>query len=359
MGVPVPPDSLLGRTLASIAPVDEDARAAAVARQLQLTKPPGSLGRLETLGNQLSAIAGTCPPPMPEPALVAVFAGDHGVQAAQQVSPWPQEVTRQMAANIALGGAAVSVLARVSGADVRVFDVGMLAPLDLDAVRDTRVRPGTDDLSVGPAMSGSDAVAALEVGIQAARQAAAEGYRCLVMGEVGIGNTTPAAALVSVFTGAPASDVTGRGAGADDAMLQRKIDVVERGIATNRVTAEDPLAALAAVGGLEHAAMAGYALGGAAAGLPVVVDGVIACSAALVAVALAPAASGYLIAGHDGVEAGIAVALRHLGLDPVVALDLRLGEGSGAVTVLPIVRGAAAILRDMATFDSAGVSGQE
>ena len=183
-------DSLLARTLAAIVPVDEDARAAAEARQLTLTKPPGSLGRLETLGNQLSAISGQCPPPAPTPALVGVFAGDHGVQAGQRVSPWPQDVSRQMAANIALGGAAVSVLARNSGADVRVFDVGLLAPVDLDAVRDVNVRRGTDDFTEGPAMSIADAVAGLEVGIRAADQAYAQGYRCLVMGEVGIGNTT-------------------------------------------------------------------------------------------------------------------------------------------------------------------------
>lgn len=355
----IPSDTLLSATCAAIAPVDEAARDAAVARQLTLTKPPGSLGRIETLGNQLAAIAGECPPPLPAPALVGVFAGDHGVQAGQGVSPWPQEVTGQMAANIVLGGAAVSVLARNAGADVRVFDVGMLAPCPVPGVADVHVRRGTDDFTVGPAMTRADAVAALEVGIRAAQQAYEDGYRCLIMGEVGIGNTTPAAALVSVFTGADAAAVTGRGAGADDAMLAHKVDVIRRGIAVNAASAADPLGALAAVGGLEHAAMAGFVLGGAALRVPVVVDGVIACAAALTAVALAPAASGYLIAGHDGVEAGIAVALRHLGLDPVVSLDLRLGEGTGAVTVLPIVRGAAALLREMATFDSAGVSGQE
>ncbi len=355
----IDPDSLLARTLAAIVPVDEDARAAAEARQLTLTKPPGSLGRLETLGNQLSAISGQCPPPAPAPALVGVFAGDHGVQAGQRVSPWPQDVSRQMAANIALGGAAVSVLARNSGADVRVFDVGLLAPVDLDAVRDVNVRRGTDDFTEGPALSIADAVAGLEVGIRAADQAYAQGYRCLVMGVVGIGNTTPAAALISVFTGADVATVTGRGAGADDETLARKIGAIRKGIEVNAATPERPVAALAGVGGLEHAAMAGFVLGGAAHRLPVIVDGVIACSAALVADGLAPAASGYLIGGHNGVEAGIAVALRHLRLDPVVALDLRLGEGSGAVSVLPIVRGAAAILSEMATFDSAGVSGRE
>ncbi len=351
--------SLLHRTLDTIVGVDADAHAAAQARQLTLTKPPGSLGRLETLGNQLAAIAGVCPPPVPLPALVGVFAGDHGVQAAQQVSPWPQEVTVQMAANIALGGAGVSVLARTAGADVRVFDCGMLAPSPVDGVRDVHVRRGTDDLSQGPAMTRDEAVAALEVGIRAAQEAHDQGYRCLLLGEVGIGNTTPAAALISVFTGASPAEVTGRGAGADDAMLARKVEVIGRGIAVNGASDADPLGALAAVGGFEHAAMAGFVLGGAALRLPVIVDGVIACSAALVAVALAPEASGYLIAGHDGVEAGIAVALRHLGLTPVLGLDLRLGEGSGAVAALLLVAGAAAILRDMATFDSAGVSGQE
>lgn len=350
------PGALLAATLAAIVEVDNASLLAAEARQLQLTKPPGSLGRLETLGNQLAAIAGECPPPDPAPALVGVFAGDHGVQAAQRVSPWPAEVTRQMAANIADGGAGVSVLARVVGADVRVFDVGMLAPVDSDAVRDVHVRRGTGDLSVGAAMSAADAVAALEVGIIAAQKAFDEGYRCLIMGEVGIGNTTPAAALISVFTGASPAAVTGRGAGANDALLAHKIDVITRGIALNGARDADPLAALAAVGGLEHAALAGFVLGGAAARIPVIVDGVIACSAALVATAMAPAASGYLIAAHDGVEAGIAASLAHLGLTPVVSFDLRLGEGSGAVTVLPIVRGAASILREMATFESAGVS---
>lgn len=352
------PGNLLARTLDEIVEVSAGAYADAEAQQLQLTKPPGSLGRLEQLGNQLSAIAGQCPPPDPAPALVCVFAGDHGVQAGQKVSPWPQEVTQQMAINIANGGAAVSVLARNSGASVRVFDVGMLAPVVSETVVDVNVARGTSDLSVGAAMSLEDAARAVEVGITAARQAVADGYRCLVMGEVGIGNTTPSAALISVFTGASPAEVTGRGTGADDEMLARKIAVIERGIRRNRASADDPLAALAGVGGLEHAALVGLVLGGAAAHIPVVVDGVIASSAALVAVALAPTASGYLIAAHRGVEAGIGVALAKLGLEPVVELDMRLGEGSGAATVLPIIRGAALILREMATFTSAGVSGK-
>ncbi len=352
----VTPGSLLARTIAAISPVSEEVRAEAESYQLQLTKPPGSLGRLESLGNQLAAISGQCPPPDPAPALVGVFAGDHGVQAAQQVSPWPQEVTRQMALNIAAGGAAVSVLARNAGASVRVFDVGMAEPVDDPSVMDVNVRRGTDDLSVGPAMSLSDAQRAVEVGIEAAQQAVADGFRCLAMGEVGIGNTTPSAALISVFSDSEPVRVTGRGTGADDEMLARKIQVISDGIKANSASADDPLAALAGVGGLEHAALAGFVLGGAAARVPVIIDGVIASSAALAAVALAPEAAGYLIAGHQGAEVGIAAALEHLGLDPVVAFDLRLGEGSGAATVLPIVRGAAQILREMATFASAGVS---
>lgn len=353
------PDGLLAGTILAILEVSEDARVAAEARQLQLTKPAGALGRLESLGNQLAAIAGECPPPDPAPAMVCVFAGDHGVQAAQGVSPWPQEVTQQMAINIGNGGAAVNVLARNAGADVRVFDVGMLAPVDLPSVRDVNVARGTADMTTGPAMSREQAVSAIEVGIAAARQAVTDGYRCLVMGEVGIGNTTPSAALISVFTGASPEEVTGRGTGADDEMLARKVAVIESGIEANGASASDPLGALAGVGGLEHAALVGLVLGGAASRVPVIVDGVIASSAALVAVALAPAASGYLIAAHRGVEVGIGPALRKLGLDPVVGLDMRLGEGSGAAAVLPIVRGAALILREMATFASAGVSGKE
>ncbi len=352
----VPPGSLLALTIAAISPVVEEVRAEAESYQLQLTKPPGSLGRLESLGNQLAAISGQCPPPDPAPALVGVFAGDHGVQAAQQVSPWPQEVTRQMALNIAAGGAAVSVLARNAGASVRVYDVGMAEPVDDPRVLDVNVRRGTDDLSVGPALSLADAQRAVEVGIEAAQQAISEGFRCLVMGEVGIGNTTPSAALISVFTDSDPGLVTGRGTGADDEMLTRKIQVIADGIRVNAASADDPLAALAGVGGLEHAALAGFVLGGAAARVPVIIDGVIASSAALAAVALAPGAAGYLIAGHQGAEVGIAAALEQLGLDPVVAFDLRLGEGSGAATILPIVRGAALILREMATFASAGVS---
>ena len=348
---------LVVETLSGIGPVAEAVRAEAEARQLDLTKPPGSLGQLESIGNQLAAIAGECPPPVPEPAVVCVFAGDHGVHA-QGVSPWPQEVTVQMVANIVAGGAGVNVLARHAGADVRVYDVGVVTPQpEGSAVRARRIAAGTADLSVGPAMTRDQALKALEVGIQAAQEAVADGYRCLIPGEVGIGNTTPAAALISVFTGRPADEVTGSGAGAQGEALEAKKALIAAAITSRGVGPADPLGALAEVGGFEHAAITGYLLGAAAARVPVVLDGVIACSAALVAVAIHPDVRGYLIAGHDGSEPGIAAALAALDLVPVVSLDLRLGEGSGAVVALPVVQAAAKVLREMATFSSAGVSG--
>jgi nicotinate-nucleotide--dimethylbenzimidazole phosphoribosyltransferase len=349
---------LLDATLASIRPIDADVLAAAQARQLELTKPPGSLGQLEELGNQLAAISGQCPPPVPTPALACVFAGDHGV-TAQNVSPWPQDVTWQMVMNVAAGGASVNVLARHAGADVRAYDLGIVRELVDERVRSRRVAAGTADSTVGPAMTRDQAIEALEVGIQAALDAAADGYLCLVPGEVGIGNTTPAAALVAVFTGRSPADVTGTGAGAVGEMLDRKREVVARSITVNDATASDPLGALAAVGGFEHAAIAGLVLGAAASRLPVVLDGVIACSGALAAVAMCPEARGYLIAGHNGAEPGIRAALDSLGLRPIQAMDLRLGEGSGALIALPVVQASAKILREMATFASAGVSDKE
>lgn len=352
--------STLVETIAAITPVDEQARTAAQERQNQLTKPPGSLGELETLGNQLCAIAGTCPPPVPEPAKVCVFAADHGVQQ-QKVSPWPQEVTVQMAANIARGGAGASVIARAAGATLTVYDVGMLASAEgvVDAVV---VRGGTADFTVEPAMTPEQCEQAIQVGLDAARQAVADGFKALVPGEVGIGNTTPSSALTSLFTGVDVAEVTGRGSGADDAMLTRKCEVIAQGFVLHGLTpqsaAADPLRALQCVGGLEHAAMVGLILGAAEQQVPLVLDGAIACSAALVAVALCPAAKGYLIAGHAGVEPGIQAVVKTLGIRPVVSLDLRLGEGSGGALALPVVVTAAKVLREMATFADAGVTGE-
>jgi nicotinate-nucleotide--dimethylbenzimidazole phosphoribosyltransferase len=366
---------LLARTLSSIQPADAASLAAARDRQGRLTKPPGALGQLEEVSIRLAGIAGTCPPPMPEPAAVAVFAADHGVHA-QGVSPWPQEVTRQMVANFIQGGAAVNALSRTSGAAVLVVDVGVgtaltgLVPeavIVADATTVTpqtalllerAVRRGTDDLSVGPAMSRDDAITAVEVGIAVANELVAAGYRCLLTGDMGIANTTASAALIGALTGYGPGLVTGRGTGIDDATHAHKIEIVATALERHAdvIAQGDPIEVLAALGGLEHAALTGFILAAAANRVPVILDGVIAGSAALVAAALAPAVLDACVAGHRSAEPGHTVALVALGLTPLVDLELRLGEGTGALLALPLVRAAVAALREMSTFDAAGVT---
>ncbi|HEY5267022.1 MAG TPA: nicotinate-nucleotide--dimethylbenzimidazole phosphoribosyltransferase [Acidimicrobiales bacterium] len=336
-------------------PSDE---AAEEARHLQerLTKPKGSLGQLETLGVQLSAIARTCPPPIPEPATICVFAGDHGVLDAG-VSPWPKEVTAQMVANFCAGGAAINVLARHVGASVVVIDVGVATPIpgDVSALVQRNVAKGSANLAVEPAMTSEQVFSALSVGVEIANDAVDQGTRLLVTGDMGIGNTTPSAALIAALTATSPQLVTGRGTGIDDEMLKVKTLVIET--ALQRVAPDaSPFAVLAEVGGLEIAALAGFIVGGAARGVPLVIDGVISVAAALVATALAPAVRGYLIAGHRSSEPGATVGLEYLGLTPVLDLSLRLGEGSGGALAVPIVQASAKIMREMATFDSAGVS---
>ncbi|MGK5681294.1 nicotinate-nucleotide--dimethylbenzimidazole phosphoribosyltransferase [Actinoplanes sp. URMC 104] len=343
-------------TVAAIRPADEAAMAAARELQARLTKPAGSLGALEELSVRLAGLAGTCPPPMPAPATVAVFAGDHGVHA-QGVSPWPQEVTAQMVANFVAGGAVVNAFARQAGADVMVVDVGVAIPLHGGStLLDANVRRGTRDLSVEPALTRDEARRAVEVGIGVAGALVASGARCLVTGDMGIANTTPAAALIAAFTGSDPAGATGRGTGVDDATLEHKVEVVRRALALHRPDPADPLGVLAAVGGLEHAALAGFILGAAARRVPVIVDGVIAASAALAAAAFAPDAVAAMVAGHRSAEPGATVALAHLGLEPLLDLGMRLGEGSGAALALPVVSAAVRVLREVATFDSAGVS---
>ena len=353
------PASLLADTLAAICPPDGAAADAARERQAQLTKPPGSLGFLEDLSVRLAGIAGECPPPVPEPAAVAVFAGDHGVHA-QGVTPWPQEVTAQMVANFLASTAVVNVIAAQTGAEVCVVDVGVAADLPVaPGLLPRKVRRGTADMTERPAMSRQEALQAVEIGIETARDLVTAGNQCLVTGDMGIANTTASAALVAAFTGTDPVEVTGRGTGVDDQTWAHKVDVVRRALERHRPDPGDPLGVLAAVGGLEHAALAGYLLGAAALRVPVVLDGVIACSAALAAAAFCPDAVGYLVAGHRSTEPGASRALAALGLRPVLDLDLRLGEGSGAVLALPVIQAAARVLRDVATFDSAGVSGKK
>jgi nicotinate-nucleotide--dimethylbenzimidazole phosphoribosyltransferase len=355
--VPTPdPVTTLDAALAAVRPLDPAATAAARERQDNLTKPRGSLGQLEDVSVQLAGLAGECPPPLPEPAAVAVFAADHGVYA-QGVSPWPQEVTVQMVGNFLAGGAVINALAAQSGATVVVVDIGVAADLDAaDGLLQRKVRAGTRDLTVEAAMTREEAVQAIEVGLEVAADLVSRGHRCLVTGDMGIANTTASAALIAAFTGSTPAEVTGRGTGIDDAMLAHKTSVVEAALALHRPDPADPIATLAAVGGLEHAGLVGLILAAAAARVPVVLDGVIAGAAALVAAALAPDAVGAMIAGHRSAEPGAARALAHLGLRPLVDLDLRLGEGSGAVLALSLVQSAARILRDVATFDSAGVT---
>jgi nicotinate-nucleotide--dimethylbenzimidazole phosphoribosyltransferase len=351
--------SVLTDTIAAVEPLEAPAVAAARERQDALTKPRGSLGVLEDVSVQLAGLSGQCPPPLPEPAAVAVFAADHGVHA-QGVTPWPQEVTTQMVANFLAGGAVINAVAAQAGAEVVVVDVGVNADLvAVPGLLPRKVRRGTADLTLEPAMTRRQAIKALEIGIELARDLVAAGNRCLLTGDMGIANTTASAALIAVFTGADPAEVTGRGTGIDDATLAHKIEVVQQALALHRPDAADPIGVLAAVGGLEHAALAGFLLGAAALRTPVVLDGVIAGAAALVAAALAPDSPAAMIAGHRSAEPGAARALVHLGLRPLVDLDLRLGEGSGAVLSLGLVQSAARILRDVATFDSAGVTDKD
>ncbi|MEU4239958.1 nicotinate-nucleotide--dimethylbenzimidazole phosphoribosyltransferase [Actinoplanes sp. NPDC026619] len=346
----------LETTVAAIHPADQPALAAARELQSRLTKPAGSLGALEELSVRLAGLAGVCPPPLPAPAAVAVFAGDHGVHA-QGVSPWPQEVTAQMVANFLAGGAVVNAFARQAGADVTVVDVGVATPLSTGpGLIEANVRRGTRDMTVEPALTRDEALAAVEAGIRVATQLIDGGAKILLTGDMGIANTTPAAALIAAFTGCTAEQATGRGTGIDDATHAHKITVVASALERHAPDPADPLGVLAAVGGLEHAAIAGFILAGAAHRVPVIVDGVIAASGALAAAAFAPDAVAAMIAGHLSAEPGAAVALAHLGLEPLLDLGMRLGEGSGAVLALPVVAAAVRVLHEVATFDSAGVS---
>lgn len=352
------PVSLLDETLRSVRPLDAKSLGAAWEHQRNMTKPPGSLGILETIGAQLSGLARTFPPPVPEPAAVAVFAGDHGVHA-QGVSPWPQEVTAQMVRNFLAGGAVVNAFAKQVGVEVCVVDVGVATELpNATGLLPRRIRPGTGDMTQGAAMTRDEAIAAIEVGIEVARDLVTAGNRCLLTGDMGIANTTASAALISVFTGVDVAEVTGRGTGIDDATHRRKIEVVKAALALHEPDPGDPIGVLAAIGGLEHAAIAGYIIGAAALRVPVVLDGVIAGAAALVAQAIAPEAVQACVAGHRSAEPGHAAALAKLSLRPLVELELRLGEGTGAVLALPLVQSAVRVLHDVATFDSAGVSGK-
>lgn len=319
-----------------------------------LTKPQGSLGRLERLGLQLAWIAGTPKPADPE-AWILTFGGDHGV-AAQGVSAFPAEVTPQMVANMAAGGAAICALCRANRITHRIIDVGVAVPCPFPGVIQRNVVRGTGDAAAGPAMSRAQAEACLQAGIDTVAELPKRPFALLGLGEMGIANSTIAALLACAFAGLTPEEAVGPGTGIHGEALARKVAVVRRALALHRPDPADPLGVLAAVGGAEFGAMAGAMLAGAARGWAVIVDGYIAGAAALVALALDPKLKDFLVWSHRSAEPGAARLLERLGIEPVLDLELRLGEGTGAALAVPILRGACAVMREMATFSSAGVA---
>ena len=346
---------LLHKTIDRIQPTDIRLLAQAQARLDRLTKPIGSLGRLEELAARYVMITGEMNPKVPRGA-VYTFAADHGV-TVEGVSAYPSAVTPQMVLNFLRGGAGVNVLARHVGIEVRVVDIGVAFDFESAlGLMHRKVMPGTKNLMVEPAMSLAQAEQALHVGIELATEAAQEGIGLIGTGEMGIGNTTASSAIAAVMTGRSVAEVTGRGTGIDDAGHARKIDVIQHALALHRLDSTHAMEVLAKVGGLEIGGLAGLMLGAAAARIPVVLDGFIAGAAALIAVGLQPRCKDYLIASHQSVERGHRAILDHLGLKPLLDLDLRLGEGTGACLGISLVCAAIKILTEMATFDEAGVS---
>jgi nicotinate-nucleotide--dimethylbenzimidazole phosphoribosyltransferase len=345
----------LSEVIARIKSLDPAWLAKAQERLDNLTKPPGSLGRLEELAARYVAIRQELLPPLNK-KLVVVFAADHGV-VAEGVSAYPQEVTFQMVYNFLKGGAGINVLARHVGAGVEVVDMGVMHDFaEAPGLIQRKVAHGSRNLAREPAMSRDEAVRAVLVGVERAQAAIAAGVDALAAGDMGIGNTTPAAALAAVFTGHPPEAVTGRGTGIDDASLNRKVAVIEQALALHRPDPADPLGALAQVGGLEIAGIAGLVLGAAAGRRPLLLDGFIATAGALVAARLAPAVTDYLIASHRSVEPGHRLMLEALGLTPLLAFNLRLGEGTGAALGLGLLEAGLKIYKEMATFAEAGVA---
>ncbi len=345
---------LIQDTIASIQPVSRTYQACAQGALNQLTKPVGSLGRLEELAVQYVAITEELPPVSPEP-VVLTLAADHGV-AREGVSAYPSSVTAQMVRNFLNGGAAVNVLAKQVGAQVRVVDMGVQSDLShLPKLLDHKIAAGTKNFVQGPAMSYEQALQSIEIGIRLARDASGDGRRVMGVGEMGIGNTTASSAIAVVMTGQSVVDVTGTGTGIDAERFAKKIQVIEQGITRNRPNPNDPVDVLAKMGGFEIGGLVGLILGGAACHMPVVLDGFISGAAMLVARGLVPDCHGYVIPSHCSAESGHRQVLAHLGLYPLLDLDLRLGEGTGACLAIGLLKASLACLRNMATFESAQV----
>ncbi len=346
------------RTISGIRAPDEALRAAALARQDRLTKPRGSLGRLEELSALVAAIQGRPRPGVERKSLI-VFAGDHGV-LAEGIHNYPQEVTAQMVVNFLDGGACINVLSRLVGARVTVVDLGVATEYPK---RDGLVfRPlgrGTGNIARGPAMSRLQAEQAVEAGIAVVEEEISRGLDLLGLGEMGIGNTTSSAAVAAACTGLPPAAVTGRGPGNDDARLARKVAAAERSLRVNRPDRNDGFDILSKVGGFEIGGLAGAMIGAARGRIPVLVDGFIVTAAALLAVRIAPAVRPFLIGAHTSAEAGHRAILEHLGLAPLLDLGMRLGEGTGAAAAMPLVEAAVRLLNETATFQEAGVAGEK
>jgi nicotinate-nucleotide--dimethylbenzimidazole phosphoribosyltransferase len=349
--------TLLADTISRISPLDDSLCSAAQARLDNLTKPVGSLGRLEEFARRCVAVSGDAMPPLPRKAIFT-FAGDHGV-TDEGVSAFPKAVTQQMVLNFLRGGAAINVLARHAGADVAVIDIGVdydFGPIE--GLLGKKVLRGTRNFTKGPAMTREEAVRCIEVGIGLANEYAAQGYALFGTGEMGIGNTTPSSAIVTVMTGITAAAVTGRGTGISDAALDNKIRVIEAGIRLNAPDPEDALDVLAKVGGAEIGGIAGLILGAAANRIPVVIDGFISTAGALIAYGIEPKTRDYMFAAHSSVEIGHRAMLEKIGLQPILDLNLRLGEGTGAALAMMLIEGGLKIYREMATFGEAGVSSE-
>jgi nicotinate-nucleotide--dimethylbenzimidazole phosphoribosyltransferase len=345
----------LEQLIAKIQPLDEAAMHSARARQNMLTKPAGSLGRLESLSIQIAGITAQAAPHLNHKVIV-VMAGDHGV-TAEGVSAYPSEVTPQMVMNFIHGGAAINVLARHVGARVTIVDMGVASPLPaLPGLVSRRVASGTGNITKGPAMTRAQGTESILSGVEIVEAEIAQGLDILGTGDMGIGNTTPSAAIACALAGFAPPDIVGRGTGVDDAGLYKKVSAVERALKVNQPDPKDGLDVLAKVGGFEIGGLAGAMLGAAANRKPVMVDGFISTAAAMIAMSLAPQCHEYLIAAHRSQERGHQAMLGWLGLAPLIDLDLRLGEGSGAALGISLADAACKILNEMATFGEAGVS---
>lgn len=348
----------LQNLIRSIQPIDETAAQAARARQDTLTKPQGSLGRLEELSVQLAGITGNTIP-MIKNKVIVTMAGDHGV-VAEGVSAFPQEVTPQMVSNFLAGGAAINVLARFVGARVVVVDMGIAADLPAcEGLVSKKIAHGTANMTKGAAMTHDQATEAILRGVEVIEAEIARGLDIVGTGDMGIGNTTPSAAIACTLTGRPPAEIAGRGTGVDDEGLKRKINAIERALSMNKPDPKNGLDVLAKVGGFEIGGLAGVMLGAAANRKPVMVDGFISTAAAMIAVAIAPQCRPYLISAHRSKEYGHGVMLDWLGVKPLLDLDLRLGEGTGAALGISLAEAACKILAEMATFSEAGVSVKE